>query len=216
MEEDNVAIRLKGLIQALGVTNSQFADKCGIPRPSLSQLLGGRNKKISDVIVGQIHQAYPEVNILWLLFGEGPMMNIVNNGCIQPEAGSSGVSAQNLQQDNLELQPGTINFQNSEIAGEGGYGASSKIGQDGGMDLNLYNQGGEIPGNRSNVQNYGNVRTLNKQNNQFNPSAKQVVDADARVVGLMKQIEQMKKNPRKVSQITIYYDDSTFETFYPR
>lgn len=216
MEEDNVAIRLKGLIQALGVTNSQFADKCGIPRPSLSQLLGGRNKKISDVIVGQIHQAYPEVNILWLLFGEGPMMNIVNNGCIQPEAGSSGASVQNLQQDNLELQPGTINFQNSEIAGEGGYGASSKIGQDGGMDLNLYNQGGEIPGNRSNVQNYGNVRPLNKQNNQFNPSAKQVVDADARVVGLMKQIEQMKKNPRKVSQITIYYDDSTFETFYPR
>lgn len=216
MEEDNVAIRLKGLIQALGVTNSQFADKCGIPRPSLSQLLGGRNKKISDVIVGQIHQAYPEVNILWLLFGEGAMMNIVNNGCIQPEAGSSGASVQNLQQDNLELQPGTINFQNSEIAGEGGYGASSKIGQDGGMDLNLYNQGGEIPGNRSNVQNYGNVRPLNKQNNQFNPSAKQVVDADARVVGLMKQIEQMKKNPRKVSQITIYYDDSTFETFYPR
>ncbi len=216
MEEDNVAIRLKGLIQALGVTNSQFADKCGIPRPSLSQLLGGRNKKISDVIVGQIHQAYPEVNILWLLFGEGPMMNIVNNGCIQPEAGSSGASVQNLQQDNLELQPGTINFQNSEIAGEGGYGASSKIGQDGGIDLNLYNQGGEIPGNRSNVQNYGNVRPLNKQNNQFNPSAKQVVDADARVVGLMKQIEQMKKNPRKVSQITIYYDDSTFETFYPR
>lgn len=216
MEEDNVAIRLKGLIQALGVTNSQFADKCGIPRPSLSQLLGGRNKKISDVIVGQIHQAYPEVNILWLLFGEGPMMNIVNNGCIQPEAGSSGASVQNLQKDNLELQPGTINFQNSEIAGESGYGASSKIGQDGGMDLNLYNQGGEIPGNRSNVQNYGNVRPLNKQNNQFNPSAKQVVDADARVVGLMKQIEQMKKNPRKVSQITIYYDDSTFETFYPR
>lgn len=216
MEEDNVAIRLKGLIQALGVTNSQFADKCGIPRPSLSQLLGGRNKKISDVIVGQIHQAYPEVNILWLLFGEGAMMNVVNNGCIQPDAGSSEASAQNLQQDNLELQPGTINFQNSEIAGEGGYGASSKIGQDGVMDLNIYNQGGEIPGNRSIVQNYGNVRPLNKQNNQFNPSAKQVVDADARVVGLMKQIEQMKKNPRKVSQITIYYDDSTFETFYPR
>ena len=46
MDTDNVAIRLKGFIQSQGLTNSQFADNCGIPRPSLSQLLGGRNKKI--------------------------------------------------------------------------------------------------------------------------------------------------------------------------
>lgn len=216
MEEDNVAIRLKGLIQALGVTNSQFADKCGIPRPSLSQLLGGRNKKISDIIVGQIHQAYPEVNVLWLLFGEGPMMNVNNNGLGQLEVNNDGPSTQNLQQDNLELQHGTINFQNSEMDGDGSYGTSSKIGQNGVMDMNLFSQQDEIPGNRSNIQNYGNVRPLNKPNGQYNTAAKQAVDADARVVGLLKQIEQMKKNPRKVSQITIYYDDSTFETFYPR
>ncbi|GFI58835.1 hypothetical protein IMSAG025_02299 [Muribaculaceae bacterium] len=29
------------------------------------------------------------------------------------------------------------------------------------------------------------------------------------------EIEKMRKNPRKVVQITVYYDDSTFETFYP-
>lgn len=45
MEEYNVAIRLKGFIESQGLTNSQFADRCGIPRPSLSQLLTGRNKK---------------------------------------------------------------------------------------------------------------------------------------------------------------------------
>lgn len=216
MEEDNVAIRLKGLIQALGVTNSQFADKCGIPRPSLSQLLGGRNKKISDIIVGQIHQAYPEVNILWLLFGEGPMMNMVN-GCV-PNVNSQNVpqDANFSQQDNLELQPGTINFQPDTLGGEGNYESGTQIGQDGGMEPNLFNNSGEIPGSRSNLQNYGNVRPLNKPNNGYNTTTKQAVDSDARVVGLLKQIEQMKKNPRKVSQITIYYDDSTFETFYPR
>ena len=59
MEEENVAIRLKLFMEKMGISNSQFADQCGIPRPSLSQLLNGRNKKLSDVIVRQIHERYP-------------------------------------------------------------------------------------------------------------------------------------------------------------
>lgn len=73
MSEDNIAIRLKFLIQKLGITNSVFADNCGISRATLSQLLTGRNKKISDVIIGQIHTAYPALSIMWLLFNEGSM-----------------------------------------------------------------------------------------------------------------------------------------------
>lgn len=73
MEEENVAIRLKGYMDFIGLTNSQFADACGIPRPSLSQLLNGRNKKISDIIIRQVHTAFPDLSVTWLLFGEGPM-----------------------------------------------------------------------------------------------------------------------------------------------
>lgn len=58
-----------------GLSYSQFADSCGIPRPSLSQLLTGRNKKINDIMVGQIHNSFPELSIVWLLFGEGNMEN---------------------------------------------------------------------------------------------------------------------------------------------
>lgn len=216
MEEDNVAIRLKGFIQALGVTNSQFADKCGIPRPSLSQLLGGRNKKISDVIVGQIHQAYPEMNVLWLLFGEGPMMVGSNSEFSSFENQNSLQVNKNIQSDNLESQPGTINFQSNQLSAEDGFESASNIGQNGAISMNLFNQQEKIPTNHRSLQNYGNVRTLNQQKNGFNTTVKQEVEVDARVAGLLKQIEQMKKNPRKVSQITIYYDDSTFETFYPK
>ena len=74
MEEENVAIRLKLFMDYLQVTNSQFADQCGIARPSLSQLLNGRNKKISDVLVKQIHDQFPRLSILWLMFGEGDML----------------------------------------------------------------------------------------------------------------------------------------------
>lgn len=73
MDEDSIAIRLKDFMEMQGITYSQFADACRIPRPSLSQILSGRNKKVSDVILRQIHAAYPSLSMLWLVFGEGSM-----------------------------------------------------------------------------------------------------------------------------------------------
>lgn len=56
------------------MTNSQFADQAGIPRPTLSQFLNGRNKRLSDDLATKIHLAYPNLNMMWLLFGEGDML----------------------------------------------------------------------------------------------------------------------------------------------
>lgn len=55
------------------IASSQLADSADIPRPTLSQLLNGRNKKISNELIGKIHDAYPSLNVLWLMFGEGDM-----------------------------------------------------------------------------------------------------------------------------------------------
>ena len=59
MNEESIATRLKVFMDSMELSHSQFADSCGIPRPTLSQLLSGRNKKISNLLVGQIHRAYP-------------------------------------------------------------------------------------------------------------------------------------------------------------
>lgn len=69
----DIATRIKIFLDTLRIPNSQFADTCGIPRPSLSQLLNGRNKKVSDEVIGKIHEAYPNLSVLWLMFGEGSM-----------------------------------------------------------------------------------------------------------------------------------------------
>ncbi|MDE6315205.1 MAG: helix-turn-helix domain-containing protein [Muribaculaceae bacterium] len=60
-------------MNAESISSTQFADACRIPRPTLSQILSGRNKKISDEVIGKIHEAYPSLSIMWLLFGEGDM-----------------------------------------------------------------------------------------------------------------------------------------------
>lgn len=70
--------RLKQYLDANQISVTQFADECSIPRPTGSQLLAGRNKKVSDEIIGKIHAAYPNLSIVWLMFGEGNMETAAN------------------------------------------------------------------------------------------------------------------------------------------
>ncbi len=74
----DIVNRLKSFMEAHGIGSTQFADACGIPRPTLSQILSGRNKKISDEVISKIHAAYPRLSVLWLLFGEGQMESMAN------------------------------------------------------------------------------------------------------------------------------------------
>ena len=70
----SIVSRINQFLKLNGITSSQFADSCDIPRPSVSQMLNGRNKKISSDVVSRIHATYPALNISWLMFGEGDMM----------------------------------------------------------------------------------------------------------------------------------------------
>lgn len=81
----DIPSRIKIFLESTGIQNSQFADTCGIPRPSLSQLLTGRNKKVSDEVIAKIHDAYPNLSILWLLFGEGDMLKNGNIEISEPQ-----------------------------------------------------------------------------------------------------------------------------------
>lgn len=70
----DIVSRLKMFLEQTGISNSQFADTCDIPRPTLSQLLNGRNKKVSNEVIDKIHRAYPTLNVMWLMFGDGEML----------------------------------------------------------------------------------------------------------------------------------------------
>ena len=55
----DIVNRLKLFMDSESIGSTQFADACKIPRPTLSQILSGRNKKISDEVISKIHEAYP-------------------------------------------------------------------------------------------------------------------------------------------------------------
>ena len=81
----DITSRIKRFMEHEQLTNSQFADKCRIPRPTLSQILNGRNKKISDELIGKLHESFPHLSILWLMFGEGDMISAENIKTSEPQ-----------------------------------------------------------------------------------------------------------------------------------
>ena len=115
----DIVSRLKQFLQQNGIANSLFADTCDIPRPTLSQLLNGRNKKVSDEVIAKIHRAYPSLNILWLMFGDGDMY-VPNANNATPQSPSNPIT------DATHEQAGhpTISF-----GGEGDFKATQGAGR---------------------------------------------------------------------------------------
>lgn len=209
MDNDNVAIRLKGFIDSEELSYSQFADKCGIPRPSLSQILSGRNKKISDVIIGQIHRAFPALSVLWLLFGEGSMTSENNIGASYSGDDMSSENEKDVydQADSVFTEEGHLDYASGVAFSDEDSNLASDSVRPGFKD-------GKFAGNCAVNVNFQNVKALADPQKALQQAENQLLEAKNKISELQMQIEKLRQNPRKVSHITVYYDDSTFETFY--
>ena len=166
MDSSSIATRLKTIIQYLGLSDSQFADKCEISRATLSLLLSGKNKKISDVLLSQIHSTFPEISIIWLLFDEGEM-----------------VSSQREENESIFSQDES--FENKVL-----------------------------PSNDTDSSEYSNLIPLNSLESFIKSSVTKALDSFLNSSVLLNKFSK-EDIKRKVRQITVYYDDSTFETFMP-
>ena len=57
-EINPIVIRLNKFLNDCNISRSQFADTCGIPRSTITQLVSGKYKKIGDDIIFQIYNIY--------------------------------------------------------------------------------------------------------------------------------------------------------------
>jgi len=62
--------RLKEILKKENLTSSQFADKIGVQRSSISHILSGRNKPGFEFIQ-KILLSFPEIDANWLMTGLG-------------------------------------------------------------------------------------------------------------------------------------------------
>lgn len=62
--------RIEYLMNLYGLTPSQFSDRTGIQRASVSHILSNRNKPSLDILL-KIYHAFEGVELAWLVAGEG-------------------------------------------------------------------------------------------------------------------------------------------------
>jgi transcriptional regulator with XRE-family HTH domain len=62
--------RIEMLMKCYELSPSQFADKTGIQRASISHILSGRNKPSLEVML-KIFDAFPGIDMKWLMTGVG-------------------------------------------------------------------------------------------------------------------------------------------------
>lgn len=70
MDTDKISLRIAQILKHYELSASSFADSIQVQRSSISHLLKGRNKPSLEFVTKLVH-AYPEVNLYWLLYGEG-------------------------------------------------------------------------------------------------------------------------------------------------
>ncbi len=70
MNNEAIIKRLGEILEHYELSAAAFADKINVQRSSLSHLLNGRNKPSLDFVI-KVDEAFPEVNLNWLLYGKG-------------------------------------------------------------------------------------------------------------------------------------------------
>ena len=72
MENEEMKDRIAHIIRAKNLTAAEFAIRLGIQPSNISHLLSGRNNPSLD-FVRKLKETFPEYNLDWIIFGNGPM-----------------------------------------------------------------------------------------------------------------------------------------------
>ena len=69
------------------LTAGAFAESIGVAQATISHILGPRNKYPSTEVILRLHQRYNDINLEWLLTGQGEMSNTPSDSDSSIESG---------------------------------------------------------------------------------------------------------------------------------
>lgn len=181
------------------LNQQSFAQLIGKSTATLSNIFNDRTKPTLD-IVDAIKKKFPQVNTEWLLFGTPPMyINKVEGGAAASSSGASAGAGGMGAEDSLDMY--------------GGASASADMGAQGGMP----GAGGMAGGTMEPSLDFG---TDGQDSSPASPSLfdqpqmhgvkrtpKNIANAAVKIVD---------KPQRRITEIRIFYDDQTWETFVPK
>lgn len=186
--------RIEYLINLYMLTPSQFADKTGIQRASVSHILSSRNKP-SYEIMQKISLAFPEVNVGWLFMGIGEpphLPDVSQNTAVDDADVSSTTSSEApMQKVATTLFPSLMEVEPepSEV--------HANVARDKGVTHSIAAR--EI-----------HVETAT----QKSPATAPVVECEDKE-NVPADITLKTDAARRIKEIKIFYNNGTYETFVP-
>ena len=103
--------RLQKVIDFYSESASSFAQKIEVQRSSISHILSGRNKPSLDFVL-KILDAYPEVELYWLLNGKGQFpksSDVEKNNSTLPTSKNESDLFSSTQEENKIVSPQNLN-----------------------------------------------------------------------------------------------------------
>ena len=191
--------RIRQIMEDQKLNQQSFAQLIGKSTATLSNIFNDRTKPTLD-IVDAIKKKFPQVNTEWLLFGTPPMyINKVEGGVAASSSGASVGAGGMDAEDSLDMYGGA-----SASAGMGAQGGMPGAGGMAGdamepsLDFGADGQDSSpaSPSLFDQPQMHGVKRT-----------PKNIANAAVKIVD---------KPQRRITEIRIFYDDQTWETFVPK
>lgn len=169
--------RIRQLMLDKGMTQKTFASELCIAEATLSGIYNGRTRPTS-LTISAIHERFPDVNISWLMFGEGDMYN---STLPEPVAGDGHAEEPKSPGVGDDL----FSLAHASAAMQGAGGQSAEASASHVMATRMVPGGGAANG---------------------------PVVMPPQVQYIEKYIDRPQ---RKITEIRIFFDDGTYETFTP-
>ena len=91
--------RIKMIMEREKLTAGAFAESIDVAQATISHILGARNKYPSTEVILKLHKRYSDINLEWLLTGEGNMSNDPSTHNDNPEYPLFAENAKNTSTD---------------------------------------------------------------------------------------------------------------------
>lgn len=180
------------------MSQQDFANKLGISPASLSSIYTGRTNPTNNHVQA-VHRAFPDVNINWLLFGEGEMFGgAVSGGAPVEGLGQAVGDVPATRTGPVSDMSGTL-FGQAVTGGDLSGGPSGRAGEPG-LFASVGNGAGRT-----------DARSVQKTSVPRRDTACPRRD-ELPTGGYVKEKPLI---VRKVKEIRVFFDDGTYESFVP-
>lgn len=187
--------RIRQVMNWANMTQQEFAQRLHVSPASLSSIFSGRTRP-TNMHVSAIHIAFPQIRINWLLFGEGDML--------QPESTSV-----NMPSDLFELS----------LAGQPTSTHSPSPAPEDVTSTPVRQSADAVPVTPAQVEALSKPTSSARTRRAAQRSTSTQVAATTRSVSPTEDVQTQAKNidntQRQVTEIRVFYDNGTYESFFP-